>query len=77
MVEAAGVEPASENTPLPISTCLVLCGCLSCLTPSRTRGFRHYPTEFRLSCGRRARKAIPLVDVLSGRAGVGRKTGSI
>jgi len=54
MVEAAGVEPASEDTPLQVSTCLVPFGCLSCPGPSGTRGFRHYSTEFRHRRGGRA-----------------------
>jgi len=60
MVEAAGVEPASEDTPLQVSTCLVLFGCLSCPGPSRTRGFRHYSAIFRDRRDRHAPEAIPL-----------------
>lgn len=43
MVEAAGVEPASENTPLQASTCVFLLRCLLRLGSTRTRNFQRYP----------------------------------
>lgn len=56
LVEAPGVEPGSENTPLQASTCVSLLYCLSCRGSTRARNHPHYPTLVSPS-GRQARPA--------------------
>lgn len=77
-MEAAGVEPASENTPLQASTCVFLLKCLSRLGSTRTRNFQRYPAfYFAFQASRHLLKAIPLIDAPINPAGTGWWNGSL
>jgi len=78
VVEAAGVEPASENTPLQASTCVFPLKCLSRLGSTRTRNLQRYPAfYFAFRASRLLPKAIPLVDAPINPAGTGWWNGSL
>jgi len=78
LVEAAGVEPASENTPLQASTCLFLLKGLSRLGSTRTRNLQRYPAFcFAYRASRLLPKAIPLVVAPINPAGTGWWNGSL
>ena len=65
MVEAAGVEPASENTPLQASTYLVLIGAYRAEVTPEQNGFWRYPALVSLLDHRYVRKLSRVVDVLT------------
>jgi len=65
MVEAAGVEPASENTPLQASTYLVLIIVYRASVSPGPKDFQRYPAIVSQHDGSRIMKLFQVVDVLS------------